>query len=95
MDKDKEVLKEVRLALLEQSVKIVQWALPIIGTVAMIAGTYAWNSQSTIVRLESENKRMKEDLSELVESLNLTNTDLGDVQKWVEETYISKEVFEA
>ena len=87
--------KEVRLALLEQSVKIVQWALAPIGTAALIAGTFAWNSQATIVRLESENDRMRKDLIEIVESLNLTNTDIGESQEWVEENFVSKDVFEA
>ena len=71
------------------------WLLGPVGAIAMIAGGYAWKSQSSIVRLETENEQMAQTIIELTKALNETNTDLGSVQTWVEENYVSSKVFNA
>ncbi len=94
-DNDKEIKLQVRLALLERSNKMLAWALGPIGTIAIIAGTYAWNSQSSIVRLDTQVMQVTKAKDDIIKALNETNVDLGSVQTWVEENYVSKEVFEA
>ena len=85
------VKNEVRMAILELRVttlkSILVWTLTPLALVATTAIKYAFDSNETTARMETQITEMKKQLTEITVQLNLTNTDLGAVQDWADERF--------
>lgn len=87
-ERDKDI--EVRLVKAENLNRILSWAL------GLLAPTVIWIGTNIKDRATVEEKVMhlEEQQRELTKSLNLTNDDLGTVQTWADEQFVSKSVWE-
>ena len=85
------VKEKVQMAILEVRVatlkSILVWTLTPLALIATTAGKYAFDSNESTTRMETEMKVVKGQLTDLTKQLNLTNQDLGVVQDWADERF--------
>ena len=86
---------EVRLALLEKTNKILVWIAGALLTIVVPLASYIMNSSNESTKYETKIEQLQLEVKTITDALNLTNEDLGILQTWVEENYVTKDVFDA
>lgn len=87
-ERDKDI--EVRLVKAEKLNMILSWVLGLLAPAVVYLGTTI-KDRATI---EEKVTNLESQVTELTKSLNLTNDDLGQVQTWADEQFVSKSVWE-